>query len=47
MRIESVSITAFGPFKDKTLTFSPRMTVVHGPNEAGKSTWHSAVYAAL
>jgi len=23
------------------------MTVIHGPNEAGKSTWHAAVYAGL
>ncbi|EQD31413.1 SMC domain-containing protein, partial [mine drainage metagenome] len=29
------------------LTFGPGMTVIFGPNEAGKSTWHTAIYAAL
>jgi uncharacterized protein YhaN len=30
-----------------TLTFSPQLTVIYGPNEAGKSSWHAAIYAAL
>jgi DNA repair protein SbcC/Rad50 len=47
VRIESVTSVAFGPFKDVTLEFSPRLTVIYGPNEAGKSRWHAAIYAAL
>ena len=47
MRIESVTAQAFGPFVDKTLKFVPGMTVVYGPNESGKSSWHAALYAAL
>ena len=29
------------------MDFAPGLTVVHGFNEAGKSTWHAALYAAL
>ncbi len=47
MRIESVQIEAFGPFANSKLEFAPGFTVVHGPNESGKSTWHAATYAAL
>lgn len=47
MRFESVSAHAFGPFLDETLAFAPGMNVVYGPNEAGKSTWHAALYAGL
>jgi len=47
VRIESVTAEAFGPFTDVTLTFSPQLTVIYGPNEAGKSSWHAAIYAAL
>lgn len=47
MRIESVTAHAFGPLADQTLVFSPGMSVVCGGNEAGKSSWHAAVYAAL
>lgn len=47
MRIESVTSVAFGPFKDVTLEFSPGLTVIYGQNEAGKSRWHAAIYAAL
>ncbi len=47
MRIESVTAVAFGPFRDATLDFAPQLTVVYGPNEAGKSSWHAAIYAAL
>jgi exonuclease SbcC len=47
VRIESVTSVAFGPFRDVTLEFSPRLTVIYGPNEAGKSRWHAAIYAAL
>lgn len=47
MRFESVTAHAFGPFTGKTLTFAAGMNVVHGPNEAGKSTLHAALYAGL
>ncbi len=47
MRINSVRIVAFGPFTNSKLEFAPGFTVVHGPNESGKSTWHAATYAAL
>ena len=47
MRFESVKAHAFGPFRDKTLELSPGMNVVYGPNEAGKSSWHAALYAGL
>ncbi len=47
MQIESVTAVAFGPFKGVTLEFSPQLTVVCGPNEAGKSSWHAAIYASV
>ncbi len=47
MRIEAVSARAFGPFVGETLTLAPGMTVVWGPNEAGKSSWHAALYFGL
>lgn len=47
MRIESVQIEGFGPFANSKLEFAPGFTVVHGPNESGKSSWHAATYAAL
>ena len=47
MRFESVKAHAFGPFRDETLELSPGMNVVYGPNEAGKSSWHAALYAGL
>lgn len=47
MRIRSVRIHAFGPFKEQTLELAEGMTVVTGDNESGKSSWHAAIYAAL
>lgn len=47
MWIEQVTAYAFGPLTDETLKLGPGMTVVHGPNEAGKSSWHAALYAGL
>jgi exonuclease SbcC len=47
MRFESVFARAFGPFAGKTLELAPGMTVVYGPNEAGKSSWHAALFAGL
>jgi ABC-type cobalamin transport system ATPase subunit len=47
MRIERVIARAFGPFHGETLELAPGMTVVVGPNEAGKSTWHAAMRLAI
>ena len=47
MRFESVMAHAFGPFHERTLDLAPGMNVVYGPNEAGKSSWHAALYAGL
>ncbi|MYH27906.1 MAG: AAA family ATPase [Acidobacteria bacterium] len=47
MRFESVRAHPFGPFDDDTLALVPGLNVVYGTNEAGKSTWHAALYAGL
>ena len=47
MRFESVQAHAFGPFQGEALELAPGMNVVYGPNEAGKSSWHAALYAGL
>ena len=47
MRFESVKAYTFGPFRNETLELAPGMNVVYGPNEAGKSSWHAALYAGL
>ena len=47
MRFESVTAYAFGRFRGETLELAPGMNVLYGPNEAGKSTWHAALYAGL
>lgn len=47
MRIESVTAHAFGPFSGQPLEFAPGMNVIYGLNEAGKSSWHAALYAGL
>jgi exonuclease SbcC len=47
MRIRAVTARAFGPLAGETLEFAPGLNVVWGPNEAGKSSWHAAIYAGL
>ncbi len=47
MRIERVKAHAFGHLVDAELRLAPGLTLVHGPNEAGKSTWHDALYVGL
>src|ERR1700722_11689833 len=37
----------FGPLADEALDLAPGMNVIYGPNEAGKSSWHSALYVSL
>jgi recombinational DNA repair ATPase RecF len=45
MRVERVEALAFGPLSGGVLEFAEGMTLVFGPNEAGKSSWHGALYA--
>jgi uncharacterized protein YhaN len=50
MRVERLELLAYGLYRDKTLDLSePRsgLTIVVGPNEAGKSTARRALLAAL
>jgi exonuclease SbcC len=47
MRIERIVARAFGPFQGKTLELGPGMSVVAGPNESGKSSWHAALRLAI
>ena len=47
MQFECVNAYAFGPFRNETLELAPGMNVVYGPNEAGKSSWHAALYAGI
>jgi DNA repair protein SbcC/Rad50 len=47
VRIERVTARAFGPFNGESLDLAPGLTVVSGPNEAGKSTWHAAIRAGV
>lgn len=47
MRFERVNAFAFGPFNSESLDLAPGMNVIWGPNEAGKSRWHGAIFAAL
>jgi exonuclease SbcC len=47
MLFQRVHVRAFGPFRDRSIELAPGLTIIFGPNEAGKSTWHAAVYAAL
>jgi exonuclease SbcC len=47
VQIESVRAIAFGPLCDATLTLAPGMNLIHGANEAGKSSWHAALFAGL
>ena len=47
MWIQRVTAHAFGPLRGATLELAPGLTVIYGPNESAKSTWHAAIYAAL
>ncbi|MFN3202795.1 MAG: AAA family ATPase [Bradymonadia bacterium] len=50
MRIERLELGAYGPFTDLTLDFGPadgRLCIVHGGNEAGKSSTLKAIGALL
>jgi DNA repair exonuclease SbcCD ATPase subunit len=47
MRVTRVTAHAFGPLVGETLELTDGLTVIYGPNESAKSTWHAALYAAL
>ena len=50
MRIQRLDLLAFGPFTNRSLDFSegtPGLHVIHGPNEAGKSSTLRALKAWL
>ncbi|PZR77857.1 MAG: hypothetical protein DLM65_14790, partial [Candidatus Aeolococcus gillhamiae] len=47
MRLERLEIGGFGRLRDVEIDFHPRMTVLLGENESGKSTVHRALRAAL
>lgn len=48
MRVDEVRSGGFGPLPPgAALTLAPGLTVVWGPNEAGKSSWHAALFAGL
>ncbi|MDQ6856442.1 MAG: AAA family ATPase [Candidatus Dormibacteraeota bacterium] len=47
MRLERLDIGGFGRLRDVEIDFHPRMTVLLGENESGKSTVHRALRAAL
>jgi len=47
MRFLAVRARAFGPLRDRELRLRPGLNVLHGPNEAGKSSWHAAIFAGL
>ena len=47
MRIERISIAGFGRLTNREHEFAPRLNVVFGPNESGKSTLHLAILSAL
>ena len=47
MRYLRVTAMPFGPFCAESWELAPGMNLVHGPNEAGKSSLHAAMYAGL
>ena len=47
MRIASVTLRDVRRFRDATIELAPGLTVVRGPNEAGKSTLQRAIEVAL
>ena len=47
MRIASLSIHDLRRFHDREIEFAPGITIVRGPNEAGKSTLQRAIELAL
>ena len=47
MRLERLEVRDFRGIRAATIEFGPGVTVLHGPNELGKSTLVEAIHAAL
>jgi len=47
MRLERLEVSGFGRLRDRRIDFGSSLTVILGSNEAGKSTVHRALRAAL
>ena len=47
MRLDSLEVRDFCAVQTATIAFGPGVTVLHGPNELGKSTLVEAIHAAL
>ena len=47
MRLERLDAHVFGALRGKTLELDPRVAIVFGPNEAGKSTFLSALETVI
>ena len=47
MWVERVQALGFGPLNSAVLELGEGMTLVFGLNEAGKSSWHGALYAGV
>ena len=47
MKLNTITLTQFGPFEDRTVAFRPGLNLVFGYNEAGKSTLLRAIRAAF
>ena len=47
MKLTQLHVDGFGQLVDRTIDFSPGLTIVYGENEAGKSTLARAIVATL
>jgi uncharacterized protein YhaN len=47
MQVRTLRVHGFGRLADRDFQLGPGLTIVHGPNEAGKSTLHAALTASL
>ena len=47
MKLLELHIQNFGKFSNQSFSFEDGLTIIHGNNEAGKSTLHSFIYAML
>jgi DNA repair exonuclease SbcCD ATPase subunit len=47
MKLRELRIAGFGRISDRAIAFGPRLNIVVGPNEAGKSTLAAAIVASL
>ena len=47
MKVTTLRVQGFGRLRDREFRFGPGLTIVHGPNESGKSTMHAALSASI